>query len=130
MRSNEKIIMKELNKEEWLSEIPELIYKLKSNYNFYFSGYYANINRDILDIVNRNKDKHKHKISVYKRNNRFFVVVYRKYSPDIYYTNEYKEDKNDNRIRYFMTKFKRVYKKAEVEYEKQVIRESYNNSTI
>ena len=39
--------MKTLNKEEWLSEMPELIYNLKLNYNFYFSGFYTNIKKDI-----------------------------------------------------------------------------------
>ena len=39
--------MKTLNKEEWLSEMPELIHNLKLNYNFYFSGFYTNIKKDI-----------------------------------------------------------------------------------
>lgn len=107
-----------LNKEQWLSQMPELIYNLKSKYNFYFSGFYAHIKKDILDIVNN--PKHRHKISIYNKDNRFFLVVYRKGSPDIYYTAEYKNDTKNNRISYFMRKFKKSYKKAEAEYEKQL----------
>ena len=104
-----------LNKEEWLSEMPELIHNLKLNYNFYFSGFYTKIKRDILDIVANSK--HKHKIAVYTKDNRFWLVVYRKGSPDIYYTAEYKKDTNTNRINYFMRKFRKSYEKAEAEYD-------------
>ena len=107
--------MKTLNKEEWLSEMPELIYNLKLNYNFYFSGFYTKIKKDILEIIKN--PKHKHKIAVYTKDNRFWLVVYRKGSPDIYYTAEYKKDTTPNRISYFMRKFRKSYKKAEVEYD-------------
>ena len=107
--------MKTLNKEEWLNEIPELIYNLKLNYNFYFSGFYTKIKKDILEIIKNPKNKHK--ISIYTKDNRFWLVVYRKGSPDIYYTAEYKKDTNNNRISYFMKKFNKSYEKAEVEYE-------------
>ena len=107
--------MKILNKEEWLSEMPELIYNLKLNYNFYFSGFYTKIKKDILEIIKN--PKHKHKIAVYTKDNRFWLVVYRKGSPDIYYTAEYKKDTNKSRISYFIRKFRKSYKKAEVEYE-------------
>ena len=107
--------MKTLNKEEWLSEMPELIYNLKLNYNFYFSGFYTKIKKDILEIIKN--PKHKHKIAVYTKDNRFWLVVYKKESPDIYYTAEYKKDTNTNRISYFMKKFNKSYEKAEAEYE-------------
>ena len=107
--------MKILNKEEWLSEMPKLIYNLKLNYNFYFSGFYTRIKKDILEIVKN--PKHKHKIAVYTKDNRFWLVVYRKGSPDIYYTAEYKKDSKPNRIRYFMRKFRKSYEKAEAEYD-------------
>ena len=110
--------MKTLNKEEWLSEMPELIYNLKLNYNFYFSGFYTKINKDILEIIKN--PKHKHKIAVYTKDNRFWLVVYRKGSPDIYYTAEYKKDTNTSRINYFMRKFRKSYKKAEAEYESRI----------
>lgn len=118
--------MRTLNKEEWLNEMPQLIYNLKRNYNFYFSGFYVTITKDILDIVKNPKNKHK--ISIYKRanDNRFFLVVYRKGSPDIYYTAEYKNDTSSNRIRYFMKKFEKSYKKAEAEYEEQL----YTNRVV
>lgn len=110
--------MKTLTKEEWLKEMPELIYRLKLNYNFYFSGYYSNIKRDILDIVKNPKNKHK--IAVYAKDNRFWLVVYRKGSPDIYYVSEYKKDVKTSRISYFMRKFRKSYKKAEAEYEERL----------
>lgn len=107
--------MKTLNKEQWLTEMPELIYKLKVNYNFYFSGYYATIRKDILEIIKNPKNKHK--IAVYNKDNRFWLVVYRKGSPDIYYTAEYKNDAKQGRVNYFMKKFRKSYQKAEADYE-------------
>ena len=110
--------MKTLTKEEWLKEMPKLIYKLKLDYNFYFSGYYSNIKRDILEIVKNPKNKHK--IAIYCKDNRFWLVVYRKGSPDIYYISEYKKDAKTSRISYFMRKFRKSYKKAEAEYEERL----------
>ena len=113
--------MKTLNKEEWLSEIPELIYNLKLNYNFYFSGFYTRIKKDILEIIKNPKNKHK--ISIYNKDNRFWLVVYKKESPDIYYTAEYKKDTSNSRISYFMKKFRKSYEKAESEYEENIIKD-------
>lgn len=109
--------MERLSKEEWLKDIPELIYKLKLNYNFYFSGLYSTINRDILDIIKN--PKHKHKIAIYNKDKRFFLVIYKKSSPDIYYCNEYKESKQST-INYFMRKFRKSYQKAEEDYERKL----------
>ena len=111
--------MKILNKEDWLNEMPKLIYDLKLNYNFYFSGFYTRIKKDILEIIKNPKNKHK--ISIYNKDNRFWLVVYRKGSPDIYYTAEYKKDTNNSRISYFMKKFRKSYEQAESEYEKTII---------
>lgn len=116
--------MKTLNKEDWLNEIPKLIYDLKLNYNFYFSGFYTKIKKDILEIIKNPKNKHK--ISIYNKDNRFWLVVYRKGSPDIYYTAEYKKDTNNSRISYFMKKFRKSYEEAEVEYELKI----YANSMV
>ncbi len=116
--------MKKLNKEQWLTEMPKLIYKLKLNYNFYFNGCYSIIKKDILEIVKNPKNKHK--ISVYNKDNRFFLVVYRKGSPDIYVCTEYKNDTSSNRIKYFMKKFIKSYKKAEEAYEEQI----YTNNVV
>lgn len=112
--------MKELKKEEWLSEMPELIYKLKKSYGFYYSGFLIRITRDILDVIKTSK--HKHKIVLYRNGQRFFLVVYRKADAVIYYTNEYKNDKGWNRIRYFENKFNRAYKKAETELENDMFK--------
>ena len=116
--------MKTLSKEDWLNDMSELIYNLKLNYNFYFSGFYTRIKKDILEIIKNPKNKHK--ISIYTKDNRFWLVVYGKGSPDIYYTAEYKKDINKSRISYFMRKFRESYKKAEVEYESKF----YVNSMV
>ena len=110
-----------LSKEEWLNDIPKLIYDLKLNYNFYFSGFYTRIKKDILEIVKNPKNKHK--ISIYNKDNRFWLVVYKKGVPDIYYTAEYKKDTNNSRISYFMKKFRKSYEKAESEYEENIIKD-------
>ena len=110
-----------LSKEEWLSKMPELIHNLKLNYNFYFSGFYTRIKKDILEIIKNPKNKHK--ISIYNKDNRFWLVVYRKGSPDIYYTAEYKKDTSNSRISYFMKKFRKSYEKAEAEYEENIIKD-------
>lgn len=112
--------MKILNKEEWLSEMPELIHNLKLNYNFYFSGFYTRIKKDILEIIKNPKNKHK--ISIYTKDNRFWLVVYKKGAPDIYYTAEYKKDTSGSRISYFMKKFRKSYEQAESEYEENIIK--------
>ena len=78
----------------------------------------SKINKDILEIIKN--PKHKHKIAIYNKDNRFWLVVYRKGSPDIYYTAEYKKDTNNSRISYFMRKFRKSYKKAEAEYESRI----------
>ena len=113
--------MKVLNKEEWLSEMPKLIYNLKLNYNFYFSGFYTRIKKDILEIIKNPKNKHK--ISIYNKDNRFWLVVYKKGAADIYYTAEYKKDTSSSRISYFMKKFRKSYEKAEQEYEENIIKD-------
>ena len=110
-----------LSKEEWLNDIPKLIYNLKLNYNFYFSGFYTKIKKDILEIVKNPKNKHK--ISIYNKDNRFWLVVYKKGVPDIYYTGEYKKDTSSSRINYFMRKFRKSYKNAEAEYEQNIIKD-------
>lgn len=112
--------MKTLTKEEWLNEMPKLIYKLKKEYGFYFSGWYSIIKKDIRDAVN--PEKHKHKIVVYRCGQKFYLVVYRKNDYDIYYTREYINDRAWNRINYFMKKFDNAYKKAEVELENELFK--------
>lgn len=112
-----KKVMTKLSKEEWLKDVPELIYKLKLKYNFYFSGLYCSISRDILDIVKNPKNRHK--IAIYSKDKRFFLVIYKKNSPDIYYCSEYKDSKQST-INYFMRKFRKSYKKAEEDYERKL----------
>lgn len=108
--------MKELDKETLLKEIPDLFYTLRFKYGFYFNGFITNINKDILEVVKAREAKNKHKIVIYNRNNRLFIVVYKKNGPDIYYCNEYRDDENDSRIKYFARKVRRAYQKAEDDY--------------
>lgn len=110
--------MKKLTKDEWLRDMPEMIYRLKKDYGFYFSGFSCNIKKDILEAIN--PKKHRHKIVLYRRDQRFFLVVYRKNDQVIYFTNEYVDDKNWNRIRYFEKKFSRAYARAERELEDEL----------
>lgn len=120
LRYYKEISMTPVSKEVWLKEMPELIYKLKKDYGFYYSGGFCRIQKDILEVINKNK--HKHKIVLYRRNQRFFLVVYRKSGPVIYFTNEYVDDKNWNRIKYFEKKFNRAYKRAEKEIEDELFK--------
>ena len=117
--------MKQLTKEEWLQDIPELIYKLKKEYGFYYSGFHTRITKDILEVIN--PKKHKHKIVLYQRGQRFFIVVYRKNDTIIYFTNEYVNDKNWNRVRYFEKKFSRAYCRAERDLENEMYRDGINH---
>lgn len=112
--------MFKLSKEEWLSEMPELIYKLKKDYGFYYSGFICRIQRDILEVINDKKNKHKHKIVLYNKDKKFFLVVYRKNDSCTYYTNEYMSDNSYNRIRYFENKFRKAYTKAQKELENEL----------
>ena len=107
--------MKKLTKDEWLSEMPELIYMLKKDYGFYYSGFPCRITKDILEVASNKK--HKHKLILYQSEKRFFLVVFRKNDSVIYYTEEYSKDENWNRIRYFENKFKKYYDKAAKELE-------------
>lgn len=110
--------MKQLDKEEWLTKMPDLIYLLKKKYGFYYSGFPIRINKDILEIIKNPKNKHK--IVLYNSGQRFFLVIYKKNTIDIYYTTEYKNDEKWSRISYFVKKFKRAYKKAEAELEHEL----------
>ena len=74
-----------------------------------------------------------HKIVFYQKNQRLFIVVYRKGSPDIYICNEYKDLDRVKYLRslyYFLNKLKRAYKKAEAEYEQKMFAEVANDTTI
>ena len=125
--------MKIYSKEQWLKEMPELVYNLKLKYNFYFSGLFTKISRDIVEIVNEKKEKNKHKFVLYIKNQRLFLVLYRKGSPDIYICNDYKDlelKKFRNQLHYFLNKLNRAYKKAEAEYEQKMFAEIANDTTI
>ena len=112
--------MKKLTKEEWLTEMPDLIYKLKKDYGFYYSGFPVRISKDILEIIKNPKNKHK--VVLYNKDQKFFLVVYRKNDCVIYYTTEYMEDEKWNRISYFTKKFKKFYTKAEKELENDLFK--------
>ena len=107
-----------LNKDQWLNDMPKLIYNLRLNYGFWFGCFYSNIKKDILEVVANPKNKHK--ICVYNKNKRFFLVIYKKNGPDIFYCSEYRNDTSSSRIRYFMRKFCRAYEKAEEDYGQKV----------
>jgi hypothetical protein len=117
--------MKSLNKDEWLNDIPKIIYTLKKNYGFYYSGMRVKTTKDILEVIN--PKKHRHKIVLYQRGQRYFLVIYKKSGPDIYFTNEYVKDEKWNRMKYFQDKFYRAYKKAERDLENEMYRDEINH---
>ena len=112
--------MKQLTKEEWFKDIPELIYKLKKNYGFYYSGQYASITRRITDVLD--PKKHDHKIVLYENNKIFYLAVYRKSGPIVYYTDVFRDDSNWRRIYAFINLFKQEYNRAERELENDMFK--------
>lgn len=128
-----KIVFQKRTRKEWLKEIPEIIYKLVSNYNFYYNGEYIHKVNNIEEVVKNNYEKNRHKIVLYqsKNENQVYLVVYSKKTVTIYYTNEYEykesnayyideygeicKEFNKNRvasIRRFMNKFNLANKEA------------------
>lgn len=103
-------MMRKLTREKWLKEMPELIYKLKKDYNFYYNRHYNFITKDIIELTN--KSKLTHRIVLYTKDQRFFLVVYSKKGPSIYYTDDYVTSKWPV-IRYFIRKFVKFYDKAD-----------------
>lgn len=93
-----KINFVKLTRKEWLKELPEVIYNLKKNYNFYYSKRPIEIKRDIKDIVEENYDRNRHKIILYRTKNRellsLYLVVYAKKTVTIYYCLEYRYEQN------------------------------------
>ena len=116
--------MKYLTNEEWFKDMPELIYKLKKNYGFYYSGHYTSITRHIKDVLN--PKKHKHKIILYENNKIFYLVVYRKSGPNVYYTDIFR-DSSWRRIYAFINLFKQEYNRAERDLENDLYRDGINN---
>lgn len=128
-----KIVFQKRTRKEWLKEIPEVIYKLVSGYNFYYNGEYIHKVNNIEDVVKSNYEKNRHKIVLYqsKNENQVYLVVYSKKTVTIYYTNEYEykernayyidengeiyKEYNRNRVasvRRFMNKFNLANKEA------------------
>lgn len=100
---------------EWLQNVPEEIYHLVKNYNFYFAkvGYgYSNLSRDIVELVLEKHSKNKHKIILYnsRPKNTWYLVIYTKHRIDIYYTNEIAE--SWSRVKYFINKFQKAAERA------------------
>lgn len=115
--------MRTLTKEEWLTEIPELIYKLRKEYGFYYSGWSCNIRRSIFEVIKDKKNlKNRHRIVLYQNNQNFYLVIYRKNDTVIYETGEYHYDTKWNRISYFTKKFKKYYDKATEELENDMFK--------
>lgn len=102
---------KRLNKKEWLKDMPDLIELLKRDYDFYYSGMYSHIVHisDLMAKKRKAKLYKGHKINLYEDiNGTWYLVVYKKYNIDIYFTYDY-INSNWNRIHYFINKFKKRY---------------------
>lgn len=119
--------IKTISRKDWLKDMPELIKKLKLNYNFYYSnwrnGLYYTISKPITEVVVRNTKKCAHQIVLYrnKDTNDFYLVVFSKKNPTIYQCLEYPAGYNMpayQSVKRFMNKFKLAYEGA-VNYEIQ-----------
>ena len=105
--------MKKLSRKEWLKELPITIYNLCSKYNFYFSGRYSIISKDILDVMKNFKKKRSSGLVLYKtQNSRFFFIIYTKKGDTVYYTDDYK-GATWKTVKYFVKKFNDKYEEAD-----------------
>ena len=128
-----KIEFKKKTRKEWLKEMPEVIYNLKKNYNFYYScDRLSIIKKEITEVINKGYERNRHKIVLYQRERRqVYLVVYAKKTVTVYYCNEYAYEQdiqyvdldgkptgttgNKNQwasIKRFMKKFDLAYEKA------------------
>ena len=101
-----------IKREDWLKEMPKLIKDLKINYGFYYcTNMYARTQKRIQDLVKEKHLKNRHKIILYTNYEDWYLVVYSKKNPTIYWCSDYKGDKWRN-IRYFEKKFSLAYEEA------------------
>lgn len=108
-----KVEFHKKTRKEWLKEMPELIKKLVSGYNFYYGDTYSRIKKDIKEHVLSKANKNSHKICVYTQDTRWFLVVYAKKCISIYYCDEYTYSTNEWRnIKRFLNKFNLAYEEA------------------
>lgn len=127
MKNSEKIKTKfyKINKEDLLKDLPERLYLLKVNYNFWFGGILCRAKKDITELVNRTRNRHRITVYLYEDRSLYFVIYANKFT-EVYYCNEYTNDKSDSRVLYFMRKLKRYYLKASKEYEIQQFSQSWD----
>ena len=108
-----KVEFHKKTRKEWLKEMPELIKTLVSGYKFYYSGTYSRIKNDIKEHVLNKADKNSHKICLYTKDARWFLVIYAKKCISIYYCDEYVySDKEWPNIKRFIKKFNLAYEEA------------------
>ena len=128
-----KINFVKKTRKEWLKEMPDVIYNLKKNYNFYYACDRPSIiKKEITEVINKGYNKNRHKIIVYQKDRRqVYLVVYAKKTVTVYYCNEYAYEQNityvdidgepigvtGNRnqwiaVKKFMDKFDLAYEKA------------------
>lgn len=108
-----------MTSKEWLKEIPQLIKKLKLDYNFeYFRPSetfgYISLRKPAtaVEVALRGKDRYAHRIVLYRTcSNRFWLMVFSKKNPTVYICEEYL-DRNWNRVRRFLNKFENAYNEA------------------
>lgn len=105
-----------VNKDTLLKDMPDLLYKLKVDYNFWFSGTLCRPKKKITELVEKTKNRHRITVYLYEDKSVYFVI-FCKNKTDIYYCNDYQGDNNDNRVLYFVRKLKKYYLKASKEYE-------------
>ena len=116
------------DRDKWLKEIPDIIYKLKKDYNFIMRyggmfGYTCIHNfESIEDYISKKHSKNIHKMIIYRSDGlRYYLVVYSKKNPTVYICDAYKSG-DDNcwiRVKRFIKKFYDAYDKAKKELDEQ-----------
>lgn len=121
------VTITKLTRKEWLKKIPEIIYKLKKDYNFDYESYYKHytlVKIPIQDKMQKDFKKNAHKIVLYKsagRDNIFYLSVYSKKNPKVYVCDEYTNEGWNTwiAIKRFLKKFDLAYEGA-VKYEEDI----------
>lgn len=116
------------DRDKWLKVLPDIIYKLKKEYNFrmYSTGLfgYTCIHKfeSIEEFVSKKHSKNTHKMILYRSDGlRYYFVIYSKKNPTVYICDAYKSGDTNcwNRVKRFIKKFYDAYDKAEKELAEQ-----------
>lgn len=57
------------DKTKWREDMCDLVFRLKKNYNFYFSGTFSTIHRSLGEVIDTHGKKNAHKMILYFNDN-------------------------------------------------------------